>query len=73
MVFRFFFFREESGKGLSPRDDHFVADAGTEDVLRIVLWRHGDDGRGEVRCVVEMVFQHVKVDVTKVFVSDVLQ
>ena len=57
MVLSPFRFGEELGKGLAVRDEHFVAHARAEDVLCIMLRRHGDDGLLETRCVVKMVFE----------------
>ena len=44
MVLSPFCFGEELGEGLAVRHNHFIAHAWIEDVLSVMLRRHGDDG-----------------------------
>ena len=71
MVLLSFRFGEELGEGFAVRYNHFIAHSRAEDVLRIELRRHGDDGLLETRRVVEMVFEHVEADIAQVLVGDV--
>ena len=64
---------EELSEGLAIRHKHLVAHAGVEDIRRIMLRWHGDDGLFEAWCVVKVVFQHLEGDVAQVFVGDVFQ
>ena len=54
---------EELGEGFAEGHKVLVADARTEDVLRVMFHRHRNDRRSEVGRVVEMAFQYFKGDI----------